>query len=219
LSFKIDLHTHSYGSPDGGLRLRDYHYFLSNGLLDYVAITDHNSIDTALKIQEELGPLGERIIIGEEVATTEGEIIGLFLTEHIKTGMEPHEAVEAIHGQGGVVYVPHPFETVRSGLPVTVLDAIADGVDIVEIRNGRAISQNRSAQAEQWASTHKLPGAASSDAHGRFGWGYTYSVVETAPTRTNIAAELSGAVYSRRTVGWGVIYPKLNRLKKRLKIS
>jgi len=219
LSFKIDLHTHSYGSPDGGLRLRDYHYFLSNGLLDYVAITDHNTIDTALKIQRELGPLGARILIGEEIATTEGEIVGLFLAERIETGLEPHEAARAIHDQGGIVYVPHPFETVRSGLSAAALDSIAEEIDIVEIRNGRAVFQNRGERAEQWAAAHKLPGAASSDAHGRFGWGYTYSVVDVAPTPSNIAVELGRAVYSRRTVGWGIIYPKLNRIKKRLRIS
>jgi predicted metal-dependent phosphoesterase TrpH len=217
LSFKVDLHTHSYGSPDGGLRLRDYHYFFSNGLLDYAAITDHDQISVALKIQKELGPLAERIIVGEEVATTEGELIGLFLTERIEPGLSPLETAQAIHDQGGIVYVPHPFETVRSGLPETALDAIAKQVDIVETRNGRAIFQNRGERAEQWALARKLPGAASSDAHGRFGWGYTYSVIVVAPTSMNIVDELGRAAYSRRTVGWGIIYPKLNRLKKRLK--
>jgi predicted metal-dependent phosphoesterase TrpH len=217
LSFKVDLHTHSYGSPDGGLRLRDYHYFLSNGLLDYAAITDHDQIDTALKIQRELGPFAERIIVGEEVTTTEGELIGLFLAQRIESGLSPLEAARAIHRQGGIVYVPHPFETVRNGLSETALDVIAKQVDIVEIRNGRAVFQNRGERAEQWASAHKLSGAASSDAHGRFGWGYTYSVIKAAPMPTNVVDELAGAVYSRRTVGWGVAYPKLNRLKKRLK--
>src|SRR5664279_1477964 len=132
MSYKIDLHTHSYGSPDGSLKTAQYQYFLENKLLDYIAITDHNSIATALKIQLELGGLGKRIIIGEEVTTTEGEIIGLYLAHTVPAGLSPLETVAEIKSQGGLVYIPHPFETVRSGMSEKALQTIIDSVDILE---------------------------------------------------------------------------------------
>lgn len=217
MSYKIDLHTHSYGSPDGGLLLRDYRYFLENSLLDYVAITDHNSIKTALKIQEELGDLGSRIIIGSEVMTTMGEVIGLFLRDDVAAGMSPVETAKAIHSQGGLVYVPHPFETVRSGLQAPAMNDIEPYVDIVEVWNGRAIVGSRTSVSKLWARQNEKSAAASSDAHGRFGWGYTYSVIESKPSAANLVAQLRKTTYSTRNVGWGVFYPKFNRLKKKAK--
>jgi predicted metal-dependent phosphoesterase TrpH len=216
VSYKIDLHTHSYGSSDGALKLRDYRYFLQNELLDYIAITDHGRIDTATKLQHELGELGSHIIIGEEIMTTAGELIGLYLHEPVPHGLTPTETVQAIHAQGGLVYLPHPFETVRSGFQAAALTSIAADIDIVETRNGRAVFQNRGPQARHWAGEHALPGAASSDAHGRFGWGYTYSIIDTVPTVRNLAQLLHSAEYSTRTVGLGIVYPKLNRLRKAL---
>ena len=215
MSFVVDLHTHSYGSPDGGLTMRDYHYFLKYDLLDFIAITDHNRIDIAQKIKSELGERGSRIIIGEEIMCKEGEIIGLYLKESIEPGKSALETARSIHKQGGLVYIPHPFETVRRGLQKSILDKIAGEVDIVETRNGRAIFQNRSRQARRWAGEHELPGAASSDTHGRFGWGHTYSIINDTPTAKNLAKQLLEAEYSTRTVGLGIIYPKLNRLKRK----
>lgn len=216
MGYKLDLHTHSYGSSDGGLRLRDYRYFLENKLLDYIAITDHNRIDTALAIQTDLGELGRYIIIGEEVTTTEGELIGLYLREAVPAGLTPAAAAAAIHAQGGVVYIPHPFETVRSGLNLTSLEAIAGQVDVLETHNGRALLQNRGRQARAWAKAHAKPTVSSSDAHGRFGWGRAYTILEHAPQADTLTRLLGNAVYATGTVGWGVLYPKYNRLRKRL---
>ncbi len=218
MSYKLDLHTHSFGSPDGGLKLHDYRYFLENNLLDYIAITDHGSIATAQNLQVELGEYGRRIIIGQEIMTTKGELVGLYLNGPIADGLSPLEAATQIHAQGGLVYVPHPFETARSGLQTLDLNQIEGQVDIVEVFNGRAIFQNRSSTARLWASQNLKPGAVSSDAHGRFGWGYTYTVVHHAPNRENLQRILASCTYSTRNVGWGIFYPKLNRLKKALKL-
>jgi predicted metal-dependent phosphoesterase TrpH len=216
VSYTVDLHTHSYGSPDGGLMVRDYRYFLENKLLDYIAITDHNSIEAALAIKTELGDLGKRIIVGEEVQASQGELIGLFLTEPIPAGLSPLKTAEAIHAQGGLVYVPHPFETVRKGVPMKALNEIEEHVDIVEVWNGRAYFENRKKMAKVWARQNEKPVAASSDAHGRFGWGRTYSVIEQALTAKNLSAQLAKASFSTQGVGVGVLYPKFNWLMKRL---
>lgn len=214
--YKLDLHTHSYGSPDGALGLRDYRYFLHNKLLDYIAITDHNRIDIAQKIQKELAELGDRIIIGEEITTTQGEVIGLYLTEAVPAGLTLAEAVGRIKAQGGLVYVPHPFETVRSGIAAADLAAVKNDVAIIETSNGRAVFQNRGPAAVRWAEQHAKSSAASSDAHGRFGWGRTYSLISQAPTRANLAKLLGDAPQSRQKVGIGIVYPKLNRLKGKI---
>lgn len=219
MSYKIDLHTHSYGSPDGALRLADYRRFLENGTLDFIAITDHDRVDIAMQIKRELGGLGPRVIVGEEITTTDGELIGLYLKEEVPSGQTAKETAQLIHEQGGIVYVPHPFETVRNGISEAVLDSIPDHIDIVETYNGRAVFQDKGKQAEQWAALHRKVTAASSDAHGRTGWGRTYSVVESVPNRELLLAVLAGGSQHRRRVGAGILYPKLNRLRKPFKPS
>ncbi|HSX31624.1 MAG TPA: PHP domain-containing protein [Candidatus Saccharimonadales bacterium] len=211
-TYKVDLHTHSVDSPDGSLTFTQYKRMLDQKGLDCIAITDHNTIGFAKAAQ---AALGSKIIVGEEVTTTEGELIGLFLTEAVPAGLTPLETAKRIKAQGGLVYVPHPFETVRSGMPLQALDGIAKFVDIVEVRNGRAVFQNRSGLAEEWAAKHKLPGAASSDTHGWHGWGKTYTSLGHIPRKATLAKALGNARY---TIGSGglraVLYPKFNRLRK-----
>ena len=216
MTTRVDLHTHSEGSPDGGLHLDDYRWALESGMLQCVAITDHNTIAFAIEAQK---LLGERIIVGEEISTKDGEIVGLYLTHDVKAGLTAAEACKTIKRQHGLVYVPHPFETVRSGVTVRTLDDIAPFVDIVEVHNGRAIFQNRGPAAQAWATRHKVAVAASSDAHGRRGWGRTFTTVGTMPTRDTLVELLQSANASRstKTVGLlGALYPKRNRLRRRL---
>ncbi len=210
---KVDLHTHSIASPDGSLTEADYSKMLESGKLDYIAVTDHNTISFAVGLNDKLG---SRIVVGEEITTLDGEIIGLYLKSVIKAGMSAADTVAAIKAQGGLVYIPHPFETVRKGVSLDTLNAIAKDVDIVETQNGRAFFQNKSKLAETWAAEHKVPRAASSDAHGWHGWGKTYSVSESMPTRASLANLLSKATYQVSMPGLrAVLYPKLNRIRRR----
>jgi predicted metal-dependent phosphoesterase TrpH len=212
---RIDLHTHSETSPDGALTPKQYAAMLKKGGLHYIAVTDHNTIVMAQRLQAEIG---EQIIIGEEITAREGEIIGLFLTEAVPAALSVAETVACIREQGGLVYVPHPFETVRHGISLAVLDAIAADVDIIEVHNGRAVFQNTSRQAAAWALAHGVAGAASSDAHGVYGWGRTYSIIAEPPTRDNVVRQLAQAAYRVGRPGVrGVMYPKYNRLRKRIR--
>lgn len=208
---KLDLHTHSLASPDGSITEAQYKKMLEGGL-DYIAVTDHNTINFALQLRK---ALGERIIVGEEIKAIEGEIIGLYLTEEIPARMSALETVKAIKGQGGLVYIPHPFEARRKGLQPKALGAIAEFVDIIEVQNGRAVFENESLKAEAWATRHQVAGAASSDAHGWHGWGKTYSLVDGKVTRSTLTKLL---VTSQHKLGWpgarGLLYPKFNRLRK-----
>lgn len=210
---KVDFHTHSTASPDGALRAADYRRALERGTLQCIAVTDHNTADFAVKLQQELG---DKIIVGEEITTTAGEIIGLYLNSTVPAGLTPAETVTKIHEQGGLVYVPHPFETVRKGLSSEVLDDIAADVDVIEAYNGRAVFQNRSADAIVWATTYTTPMAASSDSHGHVGWGKTYTLLPEMPTRDTLPALLAQAEYHHRWPGIrGLLYPKVNRLRKK----
>jgi predicted metal-dependent phosphoesterase TrpH len=211
--YKVDFHTHSSASPDGSIRPKHYHRMLEKGCLDFIAITDHNTIDMALRLKRELG---DKIIIGEEITTTSGELIGLYLSRLIPAGLTLKEVVCLIHEQGGLVYVPHPFETVRKGLTFDGLNSIATDVDILEIHNGRAVFQNYSSKALAWTNIHLLPGAAASDAHGVLGWGRTYTVLKGVPTKQNLTDLLQDAQYTYTWPGlMGILYPKLNRMIKR----
>lgn len=214
--YKVDLHSHSFASRDGSLTAADYRQALQTGRLDFIAVTDHNEISFAQKLHAELG---DRIIVGEEIMTSEGEIIGLFLNAKIPAKLTPEETVRQIRSQSGLVYIPHPFENIRSGLSEKTLQRIADTIDVLEIRNGRAYLDNRSGRARVWASQHLVPGAASSDAHGWIGWGKTYSTVSAKPTRQNLAGLLAGAALSERRVGIiGIMYPLINKIRKRLRL-
>jgi predicted metal-dependent phosphoesterase TrpH len=210
--YKVDLHTHSSLSSDGGISAADYRKMLDSGRLDYAAITDHNQINFALKLHKSLG---DRIIVGEEIGTGEGEIIGLYMKKKIEPGLGAKKTVQEIRRQKGLVYIPHPFEKVRrGGVQAAVLLGIIDQVDIIEIHNGRAYFSRKSRQALEWAETHNLAVAASSDAHGVIGWGKTYSIITQKPGVQNLAKQLTEADYAKGYVGWlGVLYPTINRLK------
>lgn len=213
---KIDLHTHSTASPDGALTADDYRRMLEDERLDYIAVTDHNTIEFAVKLKQELGALGRRIIVGEEIRTTKGEIIGLYLKEAVPAMLSPEETVAAIRRQGGLVCIPHPFENVRRGMQAASLEPIAGEVDMMEVHNGRAVFQNKTRAAHLWAEQHAVAGVASSDCHATPGWGRTYTIVAGRPTRANLVQLLQTAGFRVGFPGVkAVLYPKLNRLKKR----
>jgi predicted metal-dependent phosphoesterase TrpH len=185
---------------------------LTKGHLDYIAITDHNKIEFATELKKELGA---HIIIGEEINTTEGELIGLFLSKRVPRDLSAKQTVAAIKAQGGLVYIPHPFETVRRGVTKETLQSIIDDVDIIEVYNGRAVFQNMGPQALTAARLAKKAGAASSDAHGAKGLGTAYSLISEEPTAKSLVRLLNkGQLETRRPPLHTLLYPKLNRIKK-----
>jgi predicted metal-dependent phosphoesterase TrpH len=213
----IDLHTHTWLSPDGGLLPRHFERMFSRGSLDYVAVTDHNTIAAAQELRRQFG---DRIIVGEEISTTEGDLIGLYLTDPVPKGLSTAEAVRRIHEQSGLVYVPHPFEHFRKSGGTTMLASLDGEIDILEVFNGRTVVPGHNDKASSWAHDHKLPGAASSDAHGWAGWGKTYTVLATAPTRDTLCDLLRGASLVTTPPGLRMLlYPKLNRVKHWIKGS
>lgn len=213
--FKVDLHTHSAASPDGGISLASYESALRSKLLDAIAITDHNRIDFALHAKD---IIGDQIIVGEEIMSSEGEIVGLYLKEPIKPGQSAVETISAIKAQDGLVYIPHPFETVRKGLHPKILEDLHDQIDMIEVVNGRAFLQNRSEQAVLWAKLHGICAAASSDAHGSAGLGKTYNFISGMPEKSTLTELVSsGRLVTDRPSVRSLLYPKYHRLRKKLR--
>jgi len=198
---KVDLHTHSTLSKDGGISATGYERFLKKQL-DQVAITDHDQIDFALELNRSLG---DKVIVGSEISTSEGHLIGLFLQEKIKAGMSVAKTSEAIREQGGIVYLPHPNDLYRHGIDMNSYDESM--FDIVEKFNARSFNHP--------TIYYKIPKAVGSDAHSRFEVGRTFNKVSSLLTAENIIGELDKATYSYQQVN--VLYrlaPSYHRTRK-----
>ena len=140
--------------------------------INCIAITDHNTLAAAQKLQQ-LAPFP--VIAGEEIKTTNGEIIGLFLTDEIPRGKSPGETVEEIRRQGGVVYIPHPFDRLRkSVLSRAALMEILLEVDVIEVFNSRISFKADLEIAARFAAEHRKLRGAGSDAHVWWELGHAY---------------------------------------------
>ena len=137
-------------------------------------MTDHNTIAGALEIQRSQT---SRVVVGEEITTADGELIGLFLTEPVAAGLEALETARRIHAQGGVVYLQHPFDSRRNSIRAAALEAIADHIDIVEVFNARS-STEANARAKDLQETLGVPAGAGSDAHRASEIGRVYVEME-----------------------------------------
>jgi len=214
--YKVDLHTHSEASKDGGITANQYAQLLENDDMDMIAITDHSRIDFALGMQKALGK--DKIIVGEEIMTKQGEIIGLFLTKRVADNYNAKDAINAIKKQNGLVYIPHPFEKTRNGLQEDTLDALATDIDIIEVYNGRSLSKKYQQPALNWAAKTGTLIAASSDAHNRLGVGKTFTSFINKPKKSTFKRELSNAhLHFAKPPIISYLFPKINRIANILK--
>ena len=176
-SIKVDLHVHTSYSRDSLLSLEEVIETALHRGLGALAILDHNTIEGALALRD-MAPFP--VIVGEEILTSEGEIAGLFLQKVIPPGLTPAQTVQRIQQQGGLVYIPHPFDSIRqSRLHESALMAVLDRVDAIEVLNARVLRPGDNERARRFAETHGLPRGAGSDAHSSIEIGQAY--VEMAP--------------------------------------
>ncbi len=160
---KADLHIHTQYSMDCQTPLEKIIKRCRELGINCIAIADHGTAEGALKMQE-LAPF--KVIVAEEILTTQGEIMGMFLKETIPSGITPEEAVRRIKEQGGLVNIPHPFETIRgSALKDAFIDEIAEDIDLMEVLNSRSPFPANSNKARAFAEKYGIPGSAGSDAH------------------------------------------------------
>jgi glycosyltransferase involved in cell wall biosynthesis len=161
----VDLHMHTDHSYDCATPVE---VLLSEARargLGAIAITDHNEVSGALDARAKAPP-GLKVIVAEEVKTADqGEVIGLFIEEKIERGMTLAETVAEIKRQGGLVYVPHPFDRLHSVPDYEHLLAVLDDVDAIEVFNPRIAISEFNDEAVRFAAKYRIPAGAGSDAH------------------------------------------------------
>jgi predicted metal-dependent phosphoesterase TrpH len=163
---RVEFHCHTIHSKDSLTHPQDLIDACRRKGIQRVIITDHNSIAGAL-IARDLDP--ERVIVGEEIMTTQGELLAAFVQEEIPAGLTPNKTIKLLREQGAFISVSHPYDYLRGGhWKPNQLSAIADQVDAIEVFNARCLRPSFNQQAGEFANNHHLPGTVGSDAHAAF---------------------------------------------------
>jgi predicted metal-dependent phosphoesterase TrpH len=158
-----------------------------------VFLTDHDSIAGALQ----LGAT-QRVVVGEEVMTTDGELIGLFLDHEVPAGLTPKEAAARIKGQGGLIYLEHPYDPFRRHLSEDAIEALSDLIDIVEVFNGRSDDEANRRAEDLCGALGATPGAGS-DSHSTREFGTVYVEMEDFQGAEDFLIKLrDGKIVKRR---------------------
>jgi predicted metal-dependent phosphoesterase TrpH/glycosyltransferase involved in cell wall biosynthesis len=170
---EVDLHMHTDHSPDCATPVEVLLETARDRGLGAIAITDHNEVSGALAAQELAAGMDDlEVIVAEEVKTAEqGEVIGLFLTEKVPRGMTMAETIAEIRRQGGLVYVPHPFDRLHSVPDYEHLLEIVEEIDILEVFNPRVALTAFNDEAERFAAKYRIVAGAGSDSHVAQGLG------------------------------------------------
>jgi predicted metal-dependent phosphoesterase TrpH len=186
-----DLHCHSSASFDSLSKPADLMRVAVERGLTHLAITDHERIDGA-QAARDVAPAGLTVIVGEEIRSADGDVLGLYLERAVPPGLSAIETIAAIHEQGGLAGIPHPFDRFRAsglaGLPDDRLAVVAAAVDFVETWNARVPSAATNERARDFAAAHGLPGVASSDAH---------TLIEVGVASTRLVGPVNGPMELR----------------------
>ena len=176
----VDLHCHTNGSFDSLSRPEAVLRAAADRGLTHLAITDHDKIDAALAARD-MAPDGLTVIVGQEVRTSAGDLIALFVDRPIRPGQSPADAAQEIRAQGGLVGLAHPFDRFRAGAGrkgwEQELERAMPFIDYIETWNARLFMGSGNADAARYAAEHNLPGVAASDAHTVLEVGVAYTIL------------------------------------------
>ncbi|HET9733248.1 MAG TPA: PHP-associated domain-containing protein [Acidimicrobiales bacterium] len=192
---RVDMHSHTMWSGDCTTTPDEIAVAVEAAGLDVLCVTDHNAIRGA---QALVGDLPCRVVVGEEVRTGSGEMIGLFLDERIPPGLGAEETAVRIRDQGGLVYIPHPYDPARHCMSEPVLHRLlADGlVDAIEVFNSKTSLPSLNRRAAETAAAAGLASGAGSDAHVPAALGAAYvEVADFAGPGEFLASLTNGAVF------------------------
>lgn len=175
-NLRVEFHCHTIYSIDSLTRPHDLVEACHRKGIDRVVVTDHNAIAGARAAQA-LDP--ERVIVGEEIMTTRGEILAAFVTEEIPKGLTPQETIRRLKDQGAFVSVSHPFDRMRKGgwREADLLEILPE-VDAIEVYNSRCMLPRFNWEARQFAEKHNVAGTVGSDAHVTFELGRSLMILE-----------------------------------------
>jgi predicted metal-dependent phosphoesterase TrpH len=173
---RVEFHCHTQASDDSLTRPNDLVGIARRKGVDRLIITDHNTIAGARAAQA-LDP--ELIIVGEEIMTTQGEILAAFVTEEVPPHLSPTDAIRRLKEQGAFISVSHPFDRLREGSwKEQDLLAILLFVDALEVYNSRCMFPGFNRAARRFAEKHNIPGTVGSDAHALFEVGRSLLLLE-----------------------------------------
>lgn len=160
---KADFHIHTEYSMDCSMPLATVMERCRELGINCVAIADHGTVEGALEMQR-LAPF--TVIVAEEILTPHGELMGMFLKETVPSGLSVEQTIAQIRAQGGIVCVPHAFDTFRpSALSEKVIEEIAREIEVVEVFNARSLLHRSSEKALAFADKYSIVRSAGSDAH------------------------------------------------------
>ncbi|MFH1292188.1 MAG: PHP domain-containing protein [bacterium] len=164
--WRIETHCHTNISPCATLKPQKLINLAKKLGIKALVITDHDNIEAALHIRK-IAPFF--VIIGQEISTKDGEVLGYFLSERVPPGLSVEQTIELIREQKGLVGIPHPFDPFRKNrLHVEKLEEILTMVDCLEVWNARNIFVSSNEKAERMAEKHGILKIAGSDAHTSF---------------------------------------------------
>jgi predicted metal-dependent phosphoesterase TrpH len=208
------MHTHTEASPDSRTPIAAQARAVREAGIDVVCTTDHNTIDGALALRELAD--GFRVVVGEEISTRDGEIIGLFLERAVPRDLSGEETIARIHEQGGLVVVPHPFSINRRyHMRRPSLDRLRTKIDAIEVFNAREAIFLNNRTAAAYARTHGLPGTAGSDAHRASEVGRAYVEMPDFAGRDDFMDALRQGVPHGRLSGTGAhVFTRYDRFRK-----
>lgn len=213
-TFKVDLHIHTCVSKDGALHPADVIRIAKQKGLDRICITDHNNIEGALLAQK-LDP--EFVIVGEEIKTTQGEILAFFVQEWVPPRLSPEETLQRLQEQGAVISVSHPFDQHRPHWSPELLAALVPQLDAVEGLNARTISPEYNEQARAFAVIHNLSVTAGSDAHSGMEIGAAYLEIPAFNTAAEFRANLRQAILRGQvSPAWVHLFSRINTWRGKL---
>lgn len=191
MKLKLDMHVHTRYSSDGFLSCKQVIKAVNKKRLNGIAVTDHNEIKGALELKE---LASFEVIVGEEIKTAEGEIIGYFLCRKIPPDLSLDQTIEEIRMQGGLVCVPHPSDRFRrSRLKYSSLKRILHKIDMIETFNARNLISNDNEKATKLAIDSNLFKTAGSDAHLASEIGNAYIEIEPFSDKEDFLKKLAKA--------------------------
>lgn len=177
---RVDMHVHCLYSGDSTTTIDELASSIFDSGIDVVCLTDHHDTRGAARLAAALADRGQRVVCGEEIRTHTGEIIGLFVTERIPFGLTARETAIAIRDQGGIVYVPHPFDPMRRNITEASLRDLADEglVDAIEVINAKTSLSSLNGRARQFALDFGLAQGAGSDGHVPLAVGAAFAEID-----------------------------------------
>ena len=214
-----DFHIHTRFSRDSILTEEKFIEKALERGLTHVAVTNHNNVEGAVAVRDKVAELGLTdkltVILGEEVSTADGEVVGVFLEKTIPRGLSANETADEIHRQGGLVSVPHPFDPFRgSHIKEGPLRNLAESrkIDMLEVFNCRVTLQRHNEEAAEFAKRYEIPGVAASDSHSSFEVAMAFNAMPAFTDADGLRASLlenewhasRSSVFIHATTRWAV---------------